>query len=202
VGSHPSLLLAATPFSPISPPLSSPSVAAAPHSQAFCSSHPSIPSHHPLPSPLLQVPFFLVGSPSCGCKFRLENWWDERRRKGRTQGEFVIIFCCLCAAIKLIICLPMRIGRGAVQKFCGWANSSSSSDFWNFSWVISGDQWENHVELCHTFLTSTYALDSKLYFRRYRYLNPGMLLSKKTDLCRWANNSSISSFLGFFVGNQ
>jgi hypothetical protein len=32
----------------------------------------------------------------------------------------------------LIICLPMRIGRGAVQNFCGWANSSSSSDFWEF----------------------------------------------------------------------
>jgi hypothetical protein len=32
----------------------------------------------------------------------------------------------------------------------------------NFSWAISGDQWENHVELCHTFPTSTYALDSEL----------------------------------------
>jgi hypothetical protein len=32
----------------------------------------------------------------------------------------------------------------------------------NFSWVISGDQWVNHVELCHTFLTGTYALDSEL----------------------------------------
>ena len=32
----------------------------------------------------------------------------------------------------------------------------------NFSWAISGDQWDNHVELCHTFPTSTYALDSEL----------------------------------------
>jgi hypothetical protein len=71
----------------------------------------------------------------------------------------------------------------------------------NFSWVISGDQWENHVELCHTFPTSTYALDSELYFRRYRGLNPGMWLSKKTDFYRWANSSSISSFWGFFLGN-
>jgi hypothetical protein len=78
--------------------------------------------------------------------------------------------------------LRMRIGRGAVQKFSGWANSSSSSDFWEFFVVISGDQWKNHVELCHTFPTSTYALDSELYFSRYRCLNPGMLLSKKTDL--------------------
>jgi hypothetical protein len=60
---------------------------------------------------------------------------EEGRRKGRTQGEFVINFCCFCAAINLIMCLSMRIGRGAVQKFCGWANSSSSSDFWEFSWV-------------------------------------------------------------------
>jgi hypothetical protein len=48
----------------------------------------------------------------------------------------------------------------------------------NFSCVIGGNQWDNHVELFHTFSTSTYALDSELYFRRYRCLNPGMLLSK------------------------
>jgi hypothetical protein len=46
-------------------------------------------------------------------------------------------------------------------------------------WEISGDQWENHVELCHTFPTGTYVLDSELYFKRYRCLNSGMLLSKK-----------------------
>jgi hypothetical protein len=76
----------------------------------------------------------------------------------------------------------MQIGRGVVQTFCGWANISSSSSFWEFSWVISGNQWVNLVELCHTFPTSTYALDSELYFRRYRCLSPGRLLSK-TD-CR------------------
>jgi hypothetical protein len=48
----------------------------------------------------------------------------------------------------------------------------------DFSWVISGNQWENHVELYHTFPMSTYALDSELYFRRYRCLNPTKLLSK------------------------
>jgi hypothetical protein len=72
----------------------------------------------------------------------------------------------------------------------------------NFLWEISDDQWENHVELCHTFPMSTYTLDSELYFKRYRCLNPSMLLSKKTDFCRWANSSSSSSFWGFFVGNS
>ena len=32
----------------------------------------------------------------------------------------------------------------------------------NFSWEISGDQWENHVDLFFTFPTGTYALDSEL----------------------------------------
>jgi hypothetical protein len=75
----------------------------------------------------------------------------------------------------------------------------------NFSWEISGDQWENHVELCRTFPTSTYALDSELYFKRYRCLNPGMLLSKKIDFCRWTNSSSSSIFWDFsweISGNQ
>jgi hypothetical protein len=89
----------------------------------------------PIPPPL-QGAALPLGSPSCGCELSIGVWREEEgRRKGRTQGEFVIIFCCLCAAIKLIMCLSMRIGRGAVQKFCGWANSSSSSDFWEFSWV-------------------------------------------------------------------
>jgi hypothetical protein len=34
----------------------------------------------------------------------------------------------------------------------------------NFSWIIGDNQYDNHVELCHTFPTSTYALDSELYF--------------------------------------
>jgi hypothetical protein len=58
----------------------------------------------------------------------------------------------------------------------------------NFFWVISGNQWENHVELFHTFPMSTYALDSKLYFKKYRSLNPGMLLSKNRlqgSSCGW-----------------
>jgi hypothetical protein len=84
----------------------------------------------PIPPPPLQGAALLLGSPPCGCELSIGVWREEEgRRKGRTQGEFVIIVCCLCAAIKLIMCLSMRIGRGAVQKFCGWANNSSSSDF-------------------------------------------------------------------------
>jgi hypothetical protein len=54
----------------------------------------------------------------------------------------------------------------------------------DFLWVISDNQHENHVDLCLTFLMSTYALDSELYFKRYRCLNPGMLLPKKITDCR------------------
>jgi hypothetical protein len=50
-----------------------------------------------------------------------------------------------CAVIQLVICLPMRIGRGAVLKFCGWANNSSSSDFWEF---FVGNYWGSVGESC------------------------------------------------------
>jgi hypothetical protein len=68
-------------------------------------------------------------------------------------------------------------GYVAVQKnrFAGGRTAVVLAVSRDFSWVIS----DNHVELCHTFPTSTYALNSELYFRRYRCLNPGMLLSKK-----------------------
>jgi hypothetical protein len=49
----------------------------------------------------------------------------------------------------------------------------------NFRGLISRNQWENHVELCHTFPMSTYALNLELYFKRYRCLNPGMSLPKR-----------------------
>jgi hypothetical protein len=59
----------------------------------------------------------------------------------------------------------------------------------NFSWVISDNQYENHVEPCLIFPTSTYALDLELYFKRYRCLNPGMSLPKRkkqiTRLILW-----------------
>jgi hypothetical protein len=53
----------------------------------------------------------------------------------------------------------------------------------NFSWVISINQYGNHVWVCLIFPMTTYALDLKLYFKRYRCLNLGMSLSKreKTD---------------------
>jgi hypothetical protein len=36
------------------------------------------------------------------------------------------------------------------------------ADSGDFSWEISDNQYDNHLELCHTFSTSTYALDSEL----------------------------------------
>jgi hypothetical protein len=54
----------------------------------------------------------------------------RREERGRIQGDFCVFILFNCAAIQSIICLSMRIGRGAVQKFCGWANNSSSRDFW------------------------------------------------------------------------
>jgi hypothetical protein len=73
----------------------------------------------------------------------------------------------------------------AVQKtdFSGGRTAVVLAVSENFSWVISDNQYENHVGPCLIFPMSTYALDLKLYFKRYRCLNPGMSLHKrkKTD---------------------
>jgi hypothetical protein len=74
-------------------------------------------------------------------------------------------------------------GYVAVQKnrFSGGRIAVVLAVSGDFSWVISDNKYENHVELCLTFPMSTYALDSELYFKRYRCLNPGMLLPKKNN---------------------
>ena len=56
----------------------------------------------------------------------------------------------------------MRIGIGVVQIFVGGRTAVVLGIFGDFSWEISDNQYENHVDLCHTFPTSTYALDSEL----------------------------------------
>jgi hypothetical protein len=55
-------------------------------------------------------------------------------------------------------------GYVAVQKtdFSGGRTAVVLAVSGNFSWVISDNQYDNHVELCHTFSTSTYALNSEL----------------------------------------
>jgi hypothetical protein len=62
------------------------------------------------------------------------------------------------------------------QIFAGGRTAVVLAVSGDFLWVISDNKYESHVELCHTFPTSTYVLDLELYFRRYRCLNPGMLL--------------------------
>jgi hypothetical protein len=57
---------------------------------------------------------------------------EEKKEERRNPRWFSWSFCFICAAIQLVTCLPMRFGRGAVQKFSGWTNSSSSRDFWEF----------------------------------------------------------------------
>jgi hypothetical protein len=71
-----------------------------------------------------------------------------------------------------VCCCPKK------QIFAGGRTTVVLAVSGDFSWEISDNQYENHVELCHTFPTSTYALDSKLCIRRYRCLNPARLLSK------------------------
>jgi hypothetical protein len=104
------------------------------------------------------------------------------RKEGGTQGDSVINSCLFVLQFNRLDVYVCELVEVLSRNFVNERTAVVLADSGNFSWVISGNQWENHVELCHTFPTSTYALDSELYFRRYRCLNSGMLLSKKTDL--------------------
>jgi hypothetical protein len=106
----------------------------------------------------------------------------ERRRReerGRSQGDFVTNSCLFVLQFNRLDVYVCELVEVLSRNFVGGRTVIVLAVSGKFSWVISGNKWENHVELCHNFPTSTYALDSELYFRRYRCLNPGMLLSKK-----------------------
>jgi hypothetical protein len=91
---------------------------------------------------------------------------------------FVFVSCLIVQSNRLYgyLCESVEV---LARTFVGGRTTVALGISGNCSWEISGDQWENHVELYHTILTGTYALDSELYFKRYRCLNPSMLLSKK-----------------------
>jgi hypothetical protein len=133
---------------------------------------------------LSKVPFLVAWIYVAWCKSPIG--FGGGKKGGRKGRDFKGIFCDYllfdCAAISLNRCYICELVEVLSRNLVGGRTTVVLVISGNFSWVISGDQWENHVELCHTFPTSTYALDSELYFSRYRCLNPGMLLSKKTDL--------------------
>jgi hypothetical protein len=64
------------------------------------------------------------------------------------------------------------------RNFVGGRTAVVLSVSGDFLWVISGNHCDNQVELFHSFPKSTYALNSEVYFRSYRCLNPARLLSK------------------------
>jgi hypothetical protein len=113
-----------------------------------------------------------VGASSIG-----ELVGGRKEEKGGTQGDLEVIYVFALKFNRLYVYLCESV-EVLSRIFVGGRTAVVLVVSGNFSWVISGNQWENHVDLCHTFPTSTYAIDSKLYFRRYRCLNPGRLLSK------------------------
>ena len=147
---------------PIFPLLSSPSAAAAPlHSQVSCSSHLLNPSRHPpiSSSPSVVLPrriFFVWVQVSIG-----ELVGGRKEEKGGTQGdlEVIYVFALKFNWLYVYLCESVEV---LSRIFVGGRTAVVLGISGNFSWAISGDQWENHVELCHTFPTSTYALDSEL----------------------------------------
>ena len=86
----------------------------------------------------------------------------KRRRKGGTQGDFryhFVVFVLQSNWLHVYLCDLVEV---LSRNLVGGRTAVVLGISGNFSWAISGDQWDNHVELCHTFPTSTYALDSEL----------------------------------------
>jgi hypothetical protein len=86
----------------------------------------------------------------------------KRRRKGGSQGDFrdhFVVFVLQSNWLHVYLCDLVEV---LSRNLVGGRTTVVLGISGNFSWAISGDQWDNHVELCHTFPTSTYALDSEL----------------------------------------
>jgi hypothetical protein len=98
--------------------------------------------------------------------------------KGRIQGDFVIIFFVLVLQSNWLYVYLCKSVEVLSRNFVGGRTAVVLAVSGDFTWVINGNHCDNKVDLCHTFLKSTYALNLEEYFRSYRCLNPVRLLSK------------------------
>jgi hypothetical protein len=86
----------------------------------------------------------------------------KRRRKGGTEGDFsdhFVVFVLQSNWLHVYLCDLVEV---LSRNLVGGRTTVVLVISGNFSWAISRDQWENHVDFCHTFPTSTYALDLEL----------------------------------------
>jgi hypothetical protein len=86
----------------------------------------------------------------------------RREERGRIQGDFEIVSCLIVLQSNWLHVYLCDLVEVLSRNLVGGRTAVVLEISRNFSWAISGDQWENHVELCHNFPTSTYALDSEL----------------------------------------
>jgi hypothetical protein len=95
--------------------------------------------------------------------FNCFRWREEgRKERGRTQGDFCVYLLFICAAVLLIRCCVCDWVEGLSRILGGGQTAVVLAVSGHVSWGINGNQFRNHVELCHTFPTSIYALNSEL----------------------------------------
>jgi hypothetical protein len=75
-------------------------------------------------------------------------WWREegRKERGRIQGDFCDYLLFICAAIPLNRCYVCELVEVLSRNLVGGRTARVLVISGNFSWVISGDQWDNHVD--------------------------------------------------------
>jgi hypothetical protein len=82
--------------------------------------------------------------------------------RGRIQGDFCVYLLFICAAIRLNRCCVCELVEVLSRILVGGRTEVVLAVSGNFSWEINENQYGNHVELCHTFTTNTYTLNSEL----------------------------------------
>jgi hypothetical protein len=92
---------------------------------------------------------------------QISNWnlVEGRRREemGRSQGDFVINSCLFVLQfnrLDVYVCELVEV-LSKKNRFAGGRTAVVLAVSGDFSWVISDNQYDNQVELCHTFPMST-----------------------------------------------
>jgi hypothetical protein len=92
------------------------------------------------------------------------NWriGGGRTKRWRNNSRWSYVYFVFLLRLRLINCSRKRIGGSAVLILGGRRTEVLWTVSGVFAAVISYNHYDNHVEICHTFPTSTYALDSEL----------------------------------------
>jgi hypothetical protein len=120
-----------------------------PHSQVLAAAIPYNPGRHPpiFSSPSVVLPRLDLLRVGASFKWRIGG--KKEGGKVETQGdlEVIYVFALKFNWLYVYLCKSVEVMS---RIFVGGRTTAILVVSGDFSWVTIGNQWENHVELCHT----------------------------------------------------